>query len=63
MANLDILGKENLIEGYAVNEQFLEIKMGEITAGSYLLSFVEIVHSVWQIGTGDLLIVNNYIFE
>ena len=63
MANLDILGKENVIEDYAVNEQFLEIKMGEITAGSYLLSFVGIVHSVWQIGTGVLLIVNNYIFE
>ena len=35
--------------------------MGEITAGAYLLSIAEIVNSARQIGTGALLIVNNYI--
>ena len=39
---------------------FLEIKMGKITAGAYLLCNVENVNSVQQIGTGGLLIVNNY---
>ena len=39
--------------------ELLEKKIGEITAGVYLLSTVEIGNSVQQIGTGALLIVNN----
>ena len=50
-----------VLEGFAVNVQFLEIMTGEITAVAYLLSIVEIVNIVQQTGTGDLLIVNNYI--
>ena len=50
-----------LLEAFAVNVQFLEIMRGEITAVTYLLSIVEIVNIVQQIGTGALLIVNNYI--
>ena len=51
-----------VLEGFAVNVQFLEIMTGEITAVAYLLSIVEIVNIVQQIGTGALLVVNNYIF-
>ena len=36
--------------------------MGEITAGAYSCSIVEIVNSVLQIATDALFIVNNYIF-
>ena len=39
----------------------LKSKPGEVTAGTYLLSFTEIVNSVQQTGTGDLLIVTNYV--
>ena len=44
-----------------MNVEFLENKTGEITAGGYLLSIAEIINSAQQIGTGALLIVNNYI--
>ena len=44
-----------------MNVQFLEIKTGEIIAKAYLLSIVEILNSVQQIGTDALLIVNNHI--
>ena len=33
----------------------------EINTGAYLLSIAEIVNTVQQIGTGALLIVNNYV--
>ena len=39
----------------------MENKTGEITAGANLLSITEIVNIAQQIGTGALLIVNNYI--
>lgn len=39
---------------------FLENKMGEITAGAYLLSIVESRNSVQQIGAGALLFVNKF---
>ena len=35
--------------------------MGEIRAGGHLLSIAEIVNRARKIGTGALLIVNNYI--
>ena len=41
--------------------EFLENKTGETAAGAYLLCIAEIVNSVRHIGTGALLIVNNYI--
>ena len=58
---MEDLPQEFFLEGFAVNMQFLEIKTGKIAGGVYLLSFVEVVNSVQQIGTGGLLIVNNYI--
>ena len=41
--------------------EFLENKTGEIAAGAYLLFTAEIAYSVWQIGTGALLIGDNFI--
>ena len=66
LGNFRYLGMEDLpqvflLEGFAINVQFLEIMAGEITAVAYLLSIVEIVNIVQQIGTGALHIVNNYI--
>ena len=49
------------LEGFAVHEQFLEIKTVEIIAEAYLLSIVGILNSVQQIGTDALLIVNTHI--
>lgn len=40
---------------------FVENNTGEITAVAYLLFIAEIVNSVWQIETGALLIVYNYV--
>ena len=45
---MEDLPQEFFLEDLAVNVQFLEIKMGEIKAGAYLLSIVEIVSSVQQ---------------
>ena len=50
-----------MIENCPINVELLGNKTGEITARAYLLSFTEIVSSAQQIGTGALLIVNNYI--
>ena len=60
---MEDLPQEIFLEGLAVNVQFLEIKMGEITTGVYLLSIVDIIYNVQQIGTGALLIVNDYILD
>lgn len=43
--------------------EFLKSKTREITAGEYVPSIAEIVNSVQQIGTGAVLIVNNYILD
>ena len=48
-----------LIVNVSVNVNFLEIELGNITAGGYLLSITEIVNIVQQIGTDVLLINNN----
>ena len=55
------LPQELMIENCLINVELLENKTGEITAGAYLLSIAEIVNSARQIGTGALLIVNNYV--
>ena len=44
-----------------MNIHFLNIRPGEVTAGAYLVSITDIVNDCQQIGTGALLIVNNYI--
>ena len=49
------------IENLSINVEFLNIRTGEITAGAYLVSITEIVRDFQQIGTGALLIINNYI--
>ena len=60
---MEDLPKEFLLEGLVVKVQFLAINTREITAGSYLLSIVEVVISVQQqIGTGALLVVKAYTF-
>ena len=55
------LPQEFSIKNCSINVEFLENKTGEITAGAYLLSTVEIRNSIQQIGTGALLFVNNYV--
>ena len=40
-----------LIEHSLINVEFLRNKIGEITAGTYLLSIAKIVNSVQHIGT------------
>ena len=40
---------------------FQKIRLEKLLLGSYLVSIAEIVNSVQHIGTGALLIVNNYI--
>ena len=44
-----------------MNIHFLNIRTGEVIAGAYLVSITDIVNDCQQIGTGVLLIVNNYI--
>ena len=60
------LGMENLpqeffIENLPINVEFLNIRIGEITAGAYLVSITEIVSDCQQIGPVALLIINNNI--
>ena len=60
------LGMEDLpqqffIKNSLMNIHFLNIRPGEVTAGAYLVSITDIVNDCQQIGTGALLIVNNYI--
>lgn len=58
---IEDLPQEVLIEGFAVNVQFLENKTGEIIAVGYLRSIVEFVGTVQQIGIDALVNFNNYI--
>ena len=56
------LAQEFLVENSSANVKLLQNKIGEVTAGAYLISISEIVNSVQQIGAGALFIVKNYIF-
>ena len=58
---IEDLPQQILIEGFAVNVQFLENKTGEIIAVAYLQSIVEFVSTVQQIGIGVLVNFNKYI--
>ena len=58
---IENLSQEFLIENSSVNVELLKNMTGEIAAGAYLLSIVEIVNSLQKIGTGALLIVTNYV--
>ena len=49
-----------LIEHCLINVDFLENRTRSITAGEYLESINEIISSCKQVGSGALLIVNNY---
>ena len=60
---IEDLPQEFFIEDLPINVQFLENKTRKITAEAYLPLIVEFVNSVQQIGTGALLIVNNYILD
>ena len=57
---VDDLPQEFMIKNCPINVKLLENKTRETKAGTYLLSIAEIVNSAWKIGTGTLLIVNNY---
>ena len=52
-----------MIENCPIYVELLENKTGEITASAYLLSIAEIVSSARKIGTGALLIVEDYILD
>ena len=66
-----ILQKRDLLFKYLNNYRYLEMKnlpqeflnnrRGEITVGTYLVYITEIVSDCQQIGSGALLIINNYI--
>ena len=58
---MEDLPQEFFIENLSINVEFLNIRIGEITAGAYLVSISEIVSDCQQIGTGALLIISNYI--
>ena len=58
---MEDLPQDFFIENLSINVEFLNIITGEITAGAYLVSITEIVRDYQQIGTGALLIINNYI--
>ena len=58
---MEDLPQEFFIETLSINVEFLNIRIGEITAGAYLVSITEIVSDCQQIDTGPLLIINNYI--
>ena len=60
---MENLPQEFLMENSSINQQFLELKTGEITAGVYLITISEILSGIQQIGTGALLIVNNFILD
>ena len=55
------LPQEFSIENYSINVEFLENNIGKITAGTYVLSIIEIRNSVRQTGACTLLFVNNYV--
>ena len=57
---MEDLPQEFLLKNYSMDVEFLENKTGEIRVEAYLLSVAEIVNGAQQIGTGALLIVNNY---
>ena len=50
-----------MIEDFGVSVQFIENKTGEITAGAYSASIVDVVNNVQQFRTGVLLVINNNI--
>ena len=58
---MEDLIQEVLIKNLSINVEFLNIRTGEITARAHLVSFTEIVSDCQQIGTGAILIINNYI--
>ena len=59
---MENLTHEFFIENSLINVELLNNRTGEITRGAYLVSFTEIMSDFQQIGTGALLIINNYIF-
>ena len=58
---MEDLSQEFSIENCSINVKFLQNKIGKTTVGTYLLPIIEIRNSVWQIGPGTLLFVNNYV--
>ena len=48
------LPQEFFIENLSTNVEFLNIRTGKITAGTYVLSIAEIMSDCQQVGTGAL---------
>ena len=58
----DGLPQEFLIEDYSINWKILnKNKAGNISAGAYFLSIINIMSDFQYIGPEGLLIINNYI--
>ena len=58
---MDLL-QEFLIENYSINRKILnKNEAGNISAGTYFLSIINIMSDFQHIGTEGLLIINNYI--
>ena len=58
------LGMKDLLQEFffsSINIELFNIIPREINAGAYLVSITEIVSDCQHIGTGALLIINNYI--
>ena len=60
---MENLPQEFLMENSSINEQFLELKTGEITARANLITISEILSGIQHIGASALLIVNNFILD
>ena len=58
---MEDLSQEFFIENLSINVEFVNNKTEQITAGSYLVSVIEIVSDCQQLGTGALLIINDHI--
>ena len=60
---MENLPQEFLMENSSINEQFLEHKTVEITAGAYLITISDILNGIQHTGAGALLIVSNFILD
>ena len=56
---MEDLPQEFFLQNSLINVEFLNCRTGEITAGEYLVSITK--SDCQQMGTGALLIINNYI--
>ena len=60
LLSMEDLPQKLLTKNCSISVEFLKNETKEITTGAYLLSIAEIENSVWLIGAGAILKVNNY---